>query len=46
MKKALIVSCNDFYDYETRTKYVECYLNNKGYKVEHLISDFNHRTKT
>lgn len=45
MKKALIITCNDSYDYGTRTKYVELFLSNKGYCVEHLLSDFDHRSK-
>ena len=43
--KAIIITYNDAYDYETRTKYVCEYLKQKGYDVEFLISDFNHRTK-
>lgn len=45
MKKALIITCNDSYDYETRTRYVEMVLKEKGYTVEHLLSNFDHRTK-
>ena len=29
MEKLLIISCNDNYDYETRTKYVSKYFNEK-----------------
>ena len=46
MKKALIITCNDSYDYGTRTCYVEHVLKQKGYIVEHLLSDFDHRSKT
>lgn len=45
MKKALIITCNDSYDYNTRTRYVEKTLKKSGYSVEHLISDFDHRSK-
>lgn len=45
MKKALIITCNDSYDYETRTRYVEQVLKENGYTVEHLLSDFDHRSK-
>lgn len=45
MKKAAIVSCNDNYDYETRTKYVKNYLNEKGFNVVFVIADFDHRNK-
>ena len=45
MKKALIITCNDSYDYETRTKYIELILQENGYQVEHLLSDFDHRNK-
>lgn len=45
MKRALIITCNDSYDYGTRTKYVEKVLLDQGYRVEHLISDFDHRNK-
>lgn len=44
--KALIITYNDSYDYNTRTKYVERFLKEKGYEVEHLISNFDHRRKT
>ena len=43
--KVLIVTYNDSYDYYTRTKYVENYFTEKGYEVQHLISNFNHRKK-
>ena len=43
--KALIITCNDSYDYGTRTYYVEHVLKGKGYSVEFLISDFDHRSK-
>lgn len=45
MLKALIISCNDSYDYPTRTRYVEQLLMSRGYIVEHLLSDFDHRSK-
>ena len=45
MKKALIITCNDSYDYSTRTKYLESVLYEQGYLVEHLLSDFDHRSK-
>lgn len=45
MRKALIITCNDRYDYNTRTKYVEAVLKANGYMVEHLLSDFDHRSK-
>lgn len=44
--KALIITYNDSYDYNTRTKYVERFLKEKGYEVEHLISNFDHRKKS
>ena len=43
--KAIIITYNDSYDYNTRTKYVERYLKEKGYDVEFLISNFDHRKK-
>lgn len=45
MPKALIITCNDSYDYGTRTRFVEQVLKEKGYLVEHLLSDFDHRSK-
>ncbi len=45
MKTAAIISCNDNYDYETRTKYVCDFLYKKGYVVTFLIADFDHRNK-
>ena len=45
MKRALIIACFDSYSYNVRTKYVEEYLTDENYKVEFLISDFDHRTK-
>lgn len=45
MKKALIISCNDNYDYDTRTKYVCDFLEKSGYQVKFLVSDFDHRNK-
>ena len=45
MKRALIITCNDSYDYGTRTKYVEQVLVDQGYFVDHLLSDFDHRSK-
>lgn len=46
MKKALIISCNDSYDYDTRTKYVCDFLKINGYQVKFLVADFDHRKKT
>ena len=46
MKKAAIISCNDNYDYDTRTKYVCRFLETKGYKVHFIVADFDHRKKT
>lgn len=45
MKKALIVSCNDNYDYNTRTKFVSSFLKQSGYQVRFLIANFDHRKK-
>lgn len=45
MKKAAIISCNDNYDYDTRTKYVYDFLHTRGYAVTFLVSDFDHRNK-
>lgn len=45
MPKILIISCNDSYDYNTRTKYVKEFFDQKGYETEFLISDFDHRNK-
>lgn len=45
MKKALIISCNDNYDYNTRTKYVCDFLEKSGHKVKFLVADFDHRNK-
>lgn len=45
MKKAVIITCNDNYDYNTRTKYVEEFLKKQGFEIKHLISDFDHRSK-
>lgn len=45
MKSALIIACFDSYSYNVRTKYVEEYLTGENYKVEFLISDFDHRMK-
>lgn len=45
MKRAAIISCNDNYDYDTRTKYVSKYLEKNGYKVDFIIADFDHRNK-
>lgn len=45
MGKVLIISCNDSYDYHTRTKYVKDYFQKRGYKVEFLTADFDHRSK-
>lgn len=43
--KAIIITYNDSYDFDTRTKYVANYFLNKGIEVGFVISDFNHRTK-
>ena len=43
---AAIISCNDNYDYETRTKYVSKFLQNKGYRVVFIVADFDHRNKS
>lgn len=45
MKNAVIISCNDNYDYDTRTKYVSKFLKEKGYRVKFIIADFDHRNK-
>lgn len=45
MKKAAIISCNDNYDYDTRTKYVCKYLEDAGYEVDFVIADYDHRNK-
>ena len=45
MKTAAIISCNDNYDYDTRTKYVRNYLEAKGYNVTFVVADFDHRNK-
>lgn len=45
MKTAAIISCNDNYDYDTRTKYVYDFLHKKGYKVTFFVADFDHRNK-
>lgn len=45
MKTAAIISCNDNYDYNTRTKYVCKYLEGIGYTVEFVVADFDHRNK-
>lgn len=45
MKTAAIISCNDNYDYDTRTKYVCNYLEAKGYNVTFVVADFDHRNK-
>lgn len=39
MKKLLIISCNDNYDYETRTKYVSKYFNEKQYDITFLVAN-------
>lgn len=43
--KAYIVSYHDSHDYNTRIKYLESFLQYKGYETETLISDFNHIDK-
>ena len=45
MQKVLIISCNDSYDYNTRTKYVKDFFDRKCYDTEFLIADFDHRYK-
>lgn len=45
MKIATIISCNDNYDYDTRTKYVSEFLKKRGFTVNFLVSDFDHRNK-
>lgn len=45
MKTAAIISCNDSYDYDTRTKYVYNSLQSKGYLVTFIVADFDHRNK-
>ena len=45
MKTAAIISCNDNYDYETRTKYVYDFLHEKGYVITFFVADFDHRNK-
>ena len=45
MRTAAIISCNDNYDYDTRTKYVCKYLETKGYDVTFVVADFDHRNK-
>lgn len=45
MKVVAIVSCNDNYDYETRTKYVKEYFIKIGYKVVFIVANFDHRNK-
>lgn len=44
-KKAVIISCNDSYNYALRTKFIEKTLVGMGYKVIIISSDFDHRTK-
>lgn len=45
MKTVAIVSCNDNYDFETRTRYVCDFFEMKGYNVTFIIADFDHRNK-
>lgn len=45
MKTVAIVSCNDNYDFETRTRYVRDFFEMKGYNVTFIIADFDHRNK-
>lgn len=45
MKKAAIISCNDNYDYDTRTKYINKYLEELGFEVDFIVADFDHRNK-
>lgn len=46
MKKALIISAFDSYGYEVRNKYIERYLEELGYRVYFVSSNFDHRTKS
>lgn len=43
--KAIIITFNYGYDFETRAKYIENILREDGYEVDYLISDFDHRNK-
>ena len=42
-KKALIISCFDWY--EKRLKFIERYLEKRGYRVLIITSDFDHLNK-
>ncbi len=44
-KKAIIISCNDSYNYAIRTKYIVALLKNCGYDATIVSADFDHRTK-
>lgn len=44
--KVIIVSPYDNYSYPVRTKYIENYFINKGFFVQIVAGDFNHRTKS
>lgn len=46
MKKAIIITAFDNYSYQTRVKYIESILNEKGYETLICSSDFDHRLKT
>ncbi len=46
MKQAVIITPFDSYSYEVRVKYLVRYLEEKGYSVQILTSDFDHRTKS
>lgn len=43
--KAVIISLNDSYYYNIRTKYIEHILKEEGYEVTVLSADFDHRYK-
>jgi hypothetical protein len=45
MKKAVIVSCFDNYNYDVRTKYVQKMFEYRGYDVIIMAADFDHRKK-
>ncbi len=44
-KKAVIVTVFDNYSYNVRTRYVEKILKDKGYTIDFLVADFDHREK-
>lgn len=45
MKKAICITTYDNYTYPVRTKYIEKILKDRGYSVEILSTDYDHRTK-